>query len=602
MSDGPVFLALTANGAALARRLAADIDGAAVHGRAGRVAGADIEFADTVAHLRALHAAGRPIVGICAAGILIRALAPLLDDKRGEPPVLALAEDGSAVVPLLGGHRGGNRLARQLADALGIAPALTTAGDARFSVALDDPPPGWRLTNPEHAKPFMAALLAGESVRLVGAAPWLASSGLPLADDGGLEIVVTDASALGNDRRLVFHPATLVVGVGCERGADAEEVLALVRATLQEAGLAEAAVAALVSIDLKADEPALHAAAAALGVPLRFFDAARLEQETPRLANPSEVVFRAVGCHGVAEAAALAAVGAEGALAVDKRKSPRTTCAVARAPAPLDAMAVGLPQGRLSLVGLGPGTPVWRSPEADAILARCDDVVGFEGYLALLPDLAGPERHSFGLGQERDRVAHAFALAAQGRQVALICSGDAGIYAMASLAFEMLDASDDPLWHRLAVDVSPGITAMQAAAARVGAPLGHDFCAISLSDLMTPWPAIERRIEAAAAGDFVTAFYNPVSLRRRTQLPRAREILLRHRQPSTPVVLARNLGRADESIRVTDLASLNVDDVDMLTLVLVGASTTVALVRGDGRTMVYTPRGYDTASDKAERA
>lgn len=596
MTDAPAFVVLTGAGATLARRLAAALPGAEVHGRAGRVDDADICFDDTVAHLQALFRAGRPIVGLCAAGILIRALAPLLDDKRREPPVLAVAEDGGAVVPLLGGHHGGNRLARTLAAALDIAPALTTAGDARFGVALDDPPPGWRLGNPRDAKPFMAALLAGETVKLAGEATWLATADLPLADDGGLELLVTDAHAVGSERRLVYHPATLAVGVGAERGVDAAEVIDLIRASLREAGLAEHSVAALVSLDLKADEAALHAAAETSGVPLRFFDAARLEQETPRLTAPSEVVFRAVGCHGVAEAAALAAAGADGVLVVAKRKSARATCAVARAPTPLDAATFGRPQGRLSLVGLGPGTPAWRCPEADAILAVADDVVGFEGYLALLDDRVDAVRHAFGLGQERDRVAHALALAAEGRAVALVCSGDAGIYAMASLAYELLDQTDEPAWARVAVDVVPGITAMQAAAARVGAPLGHDFCAISLSDLMTPWPAIERRIEAAAVGDFVVSFYNPVSLRRRTQLPRAREILLRHRPPTTPVVLARNLGRTDENVRVTDLQSLDVDDVDMLTVVLVGASTTVAMPRGDGRTAVYTPRGYETGN------
>lgn len=596
MNNGPVFVALTADGATVARRLAASLPGAEVHGRSGRTSSADVEFDDTVGHLQSLFRSGRSIVGLCAAGILIRALAPLLTDKRDEPAVLAVAEDGRAVVPLLGGHRGGNRLAQALARELDVEPALTTAGDSRFGVALDDPPAGWRLANPQHAKAFMAALLAGETVRVSGSAPWLENTSLPTAANGSLEIVISEYEESGSERRLVYHPAVLVVGVGCERNAPADEVIGLIDDCLESAGLARSAVAALVSLDLKADEPALQSAAATLGVPRRYFDAARLEAETPRLTTPSELVFRAVGCHGVAESAALAAVGAEGELVVAKQKSARATCAIARALKAIDGNAIGRPQGRLSLVGLGPGTPAWRCPEADAVLAVADDIVGFEGYLALLSDAPRGVRHGFGLGQERDRVAHALALAAQGRTVALVCSGDAGIYAMASLVFEMLDRAPDQSWSRVAVGVVPGVTAMQAAAARVGAPLGHDFCAISLSDLMTPWPVIERRIEAAALGDFVTALYNPVSARRRTQLPRAREILLRHRPAATPVVLARNLGRANETVCVTDLASLSEDDVDMLTVVLVGATTTIAMARGDGSTAVYTPRGYETGS------
>jgi cobalt-precorrin 5A hydrolase/precorrin-3B C17-methyltransferase len=179
--------------------------------------------------------------------------------------------------------------------------------------------------------------------------------------------------------------------------------------------------------------------------------------------------------------------------------------------------------------------------------------------------------------------------------VALVSSGDPGIYAMASLVFELLEGSRSSALpdhaHRVEIVVAPGISAMQAAAARAGAPLGHDFCVISLSDLLTPWEAIEARIRAAAAADFVIAFYNPVSQRRRFQLAAAKKILLEHRPPSTPVVLARNLGRDGETLVTVTLAELNVEQVDMLTLVLVGASTT-RQVQAGGRTWTYTPRGY----------
>ncbi len=195
----PVFVALTQGGCELARRLAEALPGAEVHGLAGRVAGAELTFEAAAAHLCALFRAGRPIVGVCAAGILVRALAPLLADKGAEPPVLALAEDGSAVVPLLGGHRGANELARRIAEALGIGAAITTAGDLRFGIALDAPPPGWRLANPGDHKAFMAALLGGATVRLDGAAPWLEGSGLPIAEAGALTIRVTDRASGSGD-------------------------------------------------------------------------------------------------------------------------------------------------------------------------------------------------------------------------------------------------------------------------------------------------------------------------------------------------------------------------------------------------------------------
>jgi len=588
----PAILALNETGQDLARRLAPAIDGE-VHGRAP-LAGADVSFPETIAHCRNLFAGGRPVIGICAAGILIRAVAPLLDDKRAEPPMLALSEDGQSVIPLLGGHHGANDLARRIAEALGAHAAITTAGDLRFGVALDAPPEGWTLANPADAKPVMAALLAGQSARLEGEADWLAASQLPLSEDGAISLVATVENEAGSDRRLVFHPRRLAVGLGCERDADPAEVETLLQDTLAKAGLSPHAVACVTSIDVKADEPAILAAAEALGIPARFFSAECLEQETPRLANPSDIVFDEVGCHGVAEGAALAAAGPEGRLIVTKQKSRRTTCAIAEAPGIIDPPAIGRARGSLAIVGIGPGTPDWLTPHAAKALESADAIVGYGLYLDLVAErIAGKHHFRAPLGAEEERVRQALNLAATGRNVALISSGDAGIYAMATLVFECLETGGlDQGAERVAIDIAPGISAMQAAAARAGAPLGHDFCTISLSDLLTPWEAIEKRLHAAAEGDFVIAFYNPVSKRRRTQLAAAKDILLHHRPADTPVILARNLGRDGEKVTTVDLEQLNVDDVDMLTLVLVGASST-RQVTAAGRTWTYTPRGYE---------
>jgi cobalt-precorrin 5A hydrolase/precorrin-3B C17-methyltransferase len=183
--------------------------------------------------------------------------------------------------------------------------------------------------------------------------------------------------------------------------------------------------------------------------------------------------------------------------------------------------------------------------------------------------------------------------AGQGKNVALVCSGDAGIYAMGALVFELLaDGGLSDAAKRIGIEVSPGISALQAAAARAGAPLGHDFCTISLSDLLTPWEAIQMRVKAAAEGDFVIAFYNPVSKRRRTQLEYAKGVLLEHRPTDTPVILATNLGREGELVRVVPLSELDINEVDMLTVVIVGSSETQTVKTGDGKTWVYTPRGY----------
>jgi cobalt-precorrin 5A hydrolase/precorrin-3B C17-methyltransferase len=413
-----------------------------------------------------------------------------------------------------------------------------------------------------------------------------------------VHITVSDRKTDRGAFDLVYAPATLCLGLGCERGADPAEAVALAESVLAEAQLEPKALAGVWSIDLKADEPAVHAVAAHFGVEARFFDSAVLEAEKERLEHPSEIVFAEVGCHGVAEGAALAAGGSRASLVVPKRKSVHVTCALSRRPEPADDAQRGRSRGTLFIVGIGPGMADWRSPEVTKMIERSDDLVGYSLYLDLLGSLAaGKQRHDFDLGKEEARVRHAMELAGTGRTVALVCSGDAGIYAMATLAFELLDRgrSSEGLSDaagRIEIAVSPGISALQAAAARAGAPLGHDFCTISLSDLLTPWPDIERRVKAAAEGDFVIAFYNPVSKRRRTQLAYAREELLKHRPADTPVILATSLGRDGETIRIVQLDALEVDDVDMLTVVIVGSSNTRAVKAGDGRTWVYTPRGY----------
>ncbi|MBO6947396.1 MAG: precorrin-3B C(17)-methyltransferase [Rhodospirillales bacterium] len=588
----PVYVVLNRTGENLARRLA-NITGGEVHGLESRTGSPDRAFAETLAHIRSLFEGGFPVVGVCATGILVRAVAPVLADKNDEPPVIAVAEDGSVVVPVLGGHKGANGIARIIAAELNIEASVTTAGDVVLGFALDDPPAGWRIKDAAAAKSVMAAMLNGEPIRIdcesyLSAPAWLNAPNVSVA----AETVIRVTDRISDDGAFTIHPQVLCIGVGCERDCEPSEVRDLVWETLDDAGLAPEAVACVVSLDLKSDEPAVLSLAEDLNVPARFFDCARLAQETPRLKNPSDVVFAEVGCHGVAEGAALAAAGPDGELIVEKRKSARATCAIARAAAPVDPETLGRARGRLSIVGIGPGQATWRTPEVSRWLAAATDVVGYGLYLDLLEDaISGKQRHMSELSEEEARVRRSIELAAEGRDVVLVSSGDAGIYAMAALAFEVLDRDDNPAFNRVDIRVSPGISAVQAAAARIGAPLGHDFALISLSDLLTPWEVIEQRIEAAARGDFTVAFYNPVSKRRRTQLAAAKEILLNHRPGDVPVVLARNLGREGENVQVITLSSLEVDMVDMLTLVLIGSSATRHIKRGM-RDWVYTPRGY----------
>lgn len=596
VNSDAVVVCLSMPGLLVAREIA-DALGGQVHGKAGRVEGADATFDDAPEHLRSLFAAGVPIIGVCAAGILIRSLAPMLADKWAEPPVLAVSDDGASVVPLLGGHRGANALAGRVAKVTGVAAALTTAGEVALGVALDAPPPGWVLENPEDAKPAMAALLAGGGTEVVGDAVDHAAWLRRLPDGHEVTLVCsTEDRTAATPTTLIYRPQTMVLGVGCARNCTPDELIGLVDGILTEEKLSPKALKAVATLDLKADEPAMWALAAHLGVPLRLFDAAELEAQTPRSKSPSQVVHAEVGTHGVAENAALAAAGPDAGLRRVKEKTAMATAALAMAPQPITELR-GRARGRVSLVGIGPGQAAWRTPEASRLVAEAEELVGYSLYIDLLgPLAAGKPRVDFPLGGEEARCRHALERAGEGADVALICSGDAGIYAMGALVFELLDRGDGPggvsdAARRVEVISAPGVSALQAAAARAGAPLGHDFCAISLSDLLTPREDILRRVKAAAEGDFVIAFYNPVSKTRRTLLAEAREILLTARPAETPVLLASSLGRPEEELCYRRLDALQVDEVDMLTVVLVGSSQSRLVERGEGARM-FTPRGY----------
>ncbi len=544
----------------LAQKIKAELGGL-IHGPAG-LDGCDVNYEKATHAISKKFMMGRVIVGICAAGILIRAVADRLKNKHSEPPVIAVAEDGLSVVPLLGGHHGANDLARRIAVLAKGHAAITTASDVMFGDLLDDPAEVI-LSNRDDYKAAVAAKLRGEEVVQ--------------------EITIHNKQ--GGPHHLIYHPLTLAVGVGCERGTDPEEVKQLLDETLAAYNLANRSIHQYASINLKEDEPAINQFDNVC-----FFTAEQLKAQSHRISNPSSVVEAEVGTPSVAEAAALAIVGESGKLIVPKVKSKRATIAIAQA-ANMDAFVnhAGESRGHIAVVGIGPGSSGTLTPDVDFALWDSSEWVGYTLYLDLVEHLrSGQSRHDFPLGDEEARCRHAIQLAKQGKRVALVCSGDAGIYAMAALVYEIIDL--EPC--RIAVEVHPGISAFQAASARAGAMIGHDFCCISLSDLLTPWEVIEKRLHAAAQGDFVISFYNPRSLKRRDQLERAFAILKNHRPPDTPVVIASNLGRPTEKTKIVKFVDFNPEEVDMLTLVMVGSSQSKFFIRGDGKTYAYTPRGY----------
>ncbi|WP_018658080.1 precorrin-2 C(20)-methyltransferase [Actinomadura flavalba] len=259
--------------------------------------------------------------------------------------------------------------------------------------------------------------------------------------------------------------------------------------------------------------------------------------------------------------------------------SPANRAYVAPSPVP-DVPRDG---GGVVVVGLGPAGRPWLTPEAQEALAAATDLVGYGPYVDRVPPNARQRRHVTGNRVEADRARHALELAREGARVAVVSSGDPGIFAMAAAVLEVAEDFPD-----VPVRVVPGLTAAQAVAARAGAPLGHDFCVLSLSDILKPWDAVERRLTAAAEADLVLALYNPASSRRRWQLPAARDLLLKHRAPETPVIVGRDVGGPEESVTVTTLADLDPETVDMRCLLIIGSSTTRVGPTG----AVHTPRRY----------
>ncbi|WP_405971349.1 precorrin-3B C(17)-methyltransferase [Streptomyces sp. NBC_00988] len=530
--------------------------------------------------VRAAFAECEQLVCFLATGAVVRLIAPLLGDKRTDPGVVTVDEGGRFAVSLVGGHGGGaNELAAEVGELLAAQPVVTTATDAVGVPGLDTL--GFPVEG--DVAGVTRALLDGEPVTLDSELAWPLPP-LKVSSHGAHVIRVTDRAVEPGEREVVLRPPSLVVGVGASKGAPVNEVLALVYDALREAELSVGNIAELATVDAKADEPGIVQAAQRLSVPLVTYSAEELAAvEVP---NPSDAPLAAVGTPSVAEAAAL--VGG-GELLVPKRKSERAdgqaamaTCAVVRR----------LARGRLAVVGLGPGARDLLTPRAKAELRRAAVLVGLDQYVDQIRDLLRPGTLVLesGLGAEEERARTAVAEARKGQAVALIGSGDAGVYAMASPA--LAEASDD-------IDVVgvPGVTAALAASAILGAPLGHDHVSISLSDLHTPWEVIERRVRAAAEADIVVTFYNPRSRGRDWQLPKALSILSEHREPTTPVGVVRNASRPDESSRLTTMAALDPAWVDMMTVVTVGNTATRDIA---GR--MVTPRGYRWQASQAGQA
>lgn len=546
----------------------------------------------------------RQLVLIMAAGIAVRSLASELKDKRHDPAVVVVDDMGNFAVSLLSGHLGGaNELAREVAAAIGAQPVVTTASDAGGTIAVDllGKDFGWEIEDHTHVTPVSAAVVNGDPVGVyqeAGERDWRVGA-LP----GNIKVfesvealnraklraalVITDRVldkkqlALLPEHTVVYRPKTLVAGIGCNRGTTLAQIEEAVSALFLENNLAVKSIKKIATIDLKKDEIGLQEFARKYRLPVECFgkeDLSRVDFPSP----PSETVEKYVGTPSVCESAAILSSG-NPELIVPKKSFGRTvTVAVASVPE-----KVSMKKGKLFLVGLGPGAPEHITQRAREAIEESDTVVGYTTYIRLIePFVGGKEIVSTGMGAEVERARMAINLARDGRKVAFVSSGDAGIYGMAGLIGEFLREESDKMPE---IEVVPGVTALVSAAALLGSPITVDFAAISLSDYLVKWETILRRLEMAAGGDFVTILYNPRSRKRQQQLIEAKDIFLKQRSPSTPVGIVTNAYREGQEVVITTLGQMLEHEVGMDTVVVIGNSTTFVA----GGWMV-TPRGYET--------
>ena len=527
----------------------------------------------------------------CAAGIAVRCIAPCLTHKSQDPAVLVLDERGKHCISLLSGHMGGaNALAGTVSALCGAEPVITTGTDTehRFSVDEFARCNGLVVTDWEKAKRISAKVLAGETLTIGSGMKkeqycpvegleeqnWKEGEFLSNAD-----VWITPRRITAPDQVLQLIPRNLTVGIGCRKGTELSALHAALDRFMEQTGLDRRGICRITSIDRKKEEQGLVDLASDLGVPFVTYTSEELLQ-APGEYPSSEFVREITGVDNVCQRSAMLGAGDGAAVIAEKTVVDGITMAAAAGVLKKSGNARGI----VYAVGIGPGEPEQMTPQAEAALLRSDLIVGYKTYVdQIRPVFPDKEYKVSGMRQELLRIREALEEARTGKTVAVISSGDASVYGMGGLLWELSEQYDD-----VDVECVAGITAALSGGAVLGAPLGHDFACVSLSDLLTPWDLIRKRLELAAEGDFVIALYNPSSRTRQHRYEEACRILLEHRPGNTVCGWCRNIGRKGEEWKVCTLKELQQQPVDMLTTVFIGNSRT-RVIRG----RMVTPRGYE---------
>ncbi len=532
-------------------------------------------------------------IGSIAASI--RIINSFLTSKDQDPSVIVIDKKCSKIVPLIGLHQSNTQnIAFQIANLFGGEIIETNNSNDQSFLNLDSFGNQWGWKRSGNIKDWSKLVIKqakNEEIfctQLYGNCLWKTSESAEIINQiDEKEIEKPDSTfhvSIFKNHETTWHPPVLWVGIGCERNTSKELIANSLNNFLESGNLSQQSIAGFATIDIKKDEKGILELAEEKNLPLKFFT--KEDLSTIIVPNPSNVVQKEIGTPSVAEASCLLAAGEESKLLQEKRifknQSGAVTIAVAESINQYNPI-----HGEIHIIGSGPGDISFLTNNARKALSRCTVWIGYKMYLDLIRPLKRSDQVLIEskLTEEKERCSKAIKLAEEGIKVALISSGESGFYGMAGLLLELLQKIEKE--YRPNFEVHPGISSVQLAAALSGAPLMNDFCSISLSDKLTPWSLIEKRIEGALLGDFVIALFNPQSIERNWQLKSVIDKCLKSRSRSTPVLVARQVGRANQSKKFFTLNTIPFKEIDMLSIIIIGNSQTTLVDE-----IFLTPRGY----------
>jgi cobalt-precorrin 5A hydrolase/precorrin-3B C17-methyltransferase len=523
---------------------------------------------------------------IMATGIVVRTIAPLIKNKKEDPAVLVIDEEGKHVIPLLGGHQArANELATTLATLINAIPVITTSSDINNLPALDL----WIercqlfIQNPSILPKIMSKFIENRKIQIYINSDLIRVPIFPdhfqiVKEVEIADIIITNKKLELNEEQLILIPRNLVVGLGFHDWVTGNEIEEAVKKVFTDEGLYFEALKGVATLEKKANNEALQEFSLKYG--LRVFSYTPQELQEVKGLSFSPIVERAIGVSSVCEQSAILA--SQGRLIVPKRVFKDITIAVAEAPYHV--------KGKVYVVGIGPGSLFYITPKAIKAIREAEVIIGYKTYINQIESLIKDKMvFAYGMTEEVRRAKTAIEYALKGMIVSVVSGGDPGVYGMAGLIFEILAQNN----LEVEVEVIPGISAFNAASSKVGAPIMNDFACISLSDRLTPWDEIEKRLEYAAKSDFVIILYNPKSSKRTENLTKAKEIILKYRDNNTPVAIVKNATREGEEVILTTLKEMDSYPVDMNSTIIIGNSQSYIY-----KNFFITPRGYRRKYEK----